>query len=664
MSLPEILIGLADGAGWVVRLQLGGVVVLVLSVILVEVVARRSLVRRVAIRQGAVAALLLLAAATILVPWQWTLPLPAWETVAPPPSSVGQHPEAWGTLEGGQEASGARPGADGGRERRPAASVGRERSRPMIMGSAVALWMLGAAGVLLHFAIGLAVLAWRGSRAEDAMGELPLPGGLHHPPPDVRVLIGGPFRVPICFGIPRSTILLPSVARQWPPERLRAILLHELAHIERRDHWLLLQTRLACALYWCNPLVWILSGAIDREADGCCDEVVVRKGVPDTMYARILVDLAAEGRRPAPPVAGVHFVRPATLAWRVKRVLDAQTRLPSPARTTGVVVAVALLLLAGVTSASARVDVDRPSVDTPAPDGPRPAASASDSPLRVMATHDSNQGRPISIEIVAATSRDAVRTLMGMDAVDWFSVEHGDGRRMSGTRNVAAFELPPGTCIDLDLPEPGHGERAGIFLFAKYPVPGQHRVRLDWLRGPVAVTLRERGLNATDEYELGEPCPQPPPLPAGSDAAWTAPAVSTLAAPVPAICRSDEAPSVDGSRAVLREAVTVLLESRDARLRAAAARAIRRGAPGLGSPPARPEEHVDEGAKDPLHALTAAASDPDTAVRLAAICALGELGDQRSLETLGWRVEAREAPEIRQAAAWAMDRIRSRVELR
>jgi beta-lactamase regulating signal transducer with metallopeptidase domain len=65
---------------------------------------------------------------------------------------------------------------------------------------------------------------------------------------------------PILLGIWRPLILLPPcVLIKCRPEQLELILLHELAHIRRRDNLVLLVQRSAEVLFWFQPAIWMVS---------------------------------------------------------------------------------------------------------------------------------------------------------------------------------------------------------------------------------------------------------------------------------------------------------------------------------------------------------------------------------------------------------------------
>ena len=121
--------------------------------------------------------------------------------------------------------------------------------------------------------------------AKRLAGEESAPGKL-------EVLHSPHCRVPFTFGLLRPVILLPAAAAAWPPGRRNAALVHELAHIRRRD---VLSQSLAygvCLLFWFNPPLWLAYTALLREAETCCDQQVIDRGFRGSEYARDLLNLA------------------------------------------------------------------------------------------------------------------------------------------------------------------------------------------------------------------------------------------------------------------------------------------------------------------------------------------------------------------------------------
>src|SRR3569832_443497 len=73
----------------------------------------------------------------------------------------------------------------------------------------------------------------------------------------VLVVLAPDIAVPLTFGFRRQTIVLPAAALEWEESSLRRALRHELEHVRRDDWALQLLGRVACALYWPHPLVWV-----------------------------------------------------------------------------------------------------------------------------------------------------------------------------------------------------------------------------------------------------------------------------------------------------------------------------------------------------------------------------------------------------------------------
>src|SRR5918993_724748 len=73
---------------------------------------------------------------------------------------------------------------------------------------------------------------------------------------EIRLLRSREESMPMTFGIRRASILIPAIADTWTNDRRRAVILHELAHIARRDCLTQTLVLAACTLYWFHPAVW------------------------------------------------------------------------------------------------------------------------------------------------------------------------------------------------------------------------------------------------------------------------------------------------------------------------------------------------------------------------------------------------------------------------
>ena len=127
---------------------------------------------------------------------------------------------------------------------------------------------------------------------------------------------------PISWGLMRPVILLNSKAVEASGEA-EAIIAHELAHVARMDWAKLLLARVATALFWFNPLVWLLAREAHQLREETADDAVLAADIVDTDYAQLLVGVA---RHECPGLLlGAHGVAPSkgSLSRRIRRVLDA-----------------------------------------------------------------------------------------------------------------------------------------------------------------------------------------------------------------------------------------------------------------------------------------------------------------------------------------------------
>ena len=191
---------------------------------------------------------------------------------------------------------------------------------------------------------------------------------------------------PVVVGVFQPLIVLPTSARDWSEERLRAVMLHESAHVRRRDGLALLVAQCACALYWFQPLAWLSLRGLRRECELAADEDVIASGMRATSYAEHLLAVA---RGLVAPAVGIAMAsRPSELSRRITALVTRE-RLPTPL-TRGRAVwlgAGALVVLAFV----ACTDATQNSVSAPSSASLRPAAA--DARLQAIADDEARRVR-------------------------------------------------------------------------------------------------------------------------------------------------------------------------------------------------------------------------------------------------------------------------------
>jgi TonB family protein len=152
--------------------------------------------------------------------------------------------------------------------------------------------------------------------------------------------------MPMTFGILRSAILLPADASEWSEERMRVVLLHELAHVRRGDVATHVLARLALIAYWWNPLAWLAWREFVKERERAADDLVLNAGTAASDYARHLLDVA-RGMQLAPATgwAAVAMVRRSQLETRLRAILDSGVNRTAAGRASALVTALLAVAL-------------------------------------------------------------------------------------------------------------------------------------------------------------------------------------------------------------------------------------------------------------------------------------------------------------------------------
>lgn len=135
-------------------------------------------------------------------------------------------------------------------------------------------------------------------------------------------LLRFPGRImPMTWGVLRNFVVLPSSAARWSAQRVRAVLMHELAHIRRGDYIASLLRDAVCAFYWFHPLVWWAAREMDEDREEASDDAVLAAGQRPADYAGHLATIATRGLILDPQVRPKVALAEKPLLLRVRSIL-------------------------------------------------------------------------------------------------------------------------------------------------------------------------------------------------------------------------------------------------------------------------------------------------------------------------------------------------------
>lgn len=187
------------------------------------------------------------------------------------------------------------------------------------------IWLLGTLSVLTMW-----VISWwrmrsvlrRATKAVEgpelrALRELQGSGWSNA---DIQLCLSDTNLGPGVYGIARPTLIWPSrVSRRLNDAQIKAILAHELCHIERRDNLTACIHMVVEALFWFHPLVWWLGSRLELERERACDEHVLQFTNAPQAYAESILtvcEMCLES-----PLECVSGVTGANLKERIRRIM-------------------------------------------------------------------------------------------------------------------------------------------------------------------------------------------------------------------------------------------------------------------------------------------------------------------------------------------------------
>lgn len=309
------------------------------------------------------------------------------------------------------------------------------------------------------------------------------------------LLVSDELTSPVSWGLLRPVILLdPRAAADLA--QAPAIVAHELAHVARLDWAKLIAARLACALCWFNPLVWMLAARCHELREEAADDAVLRGDLAGADYARLLVGVARHEQNGLLLAANGVAPRRGSLRRRVARVLDATCSrsragfgwtLGCALATAGIALPLGLVTLGAAPApaalATAPAAAPEPLAKAPAA-APAPAthlsAAAADRTPAPAPAQAANLASPVLAEalIFAARKGDAasVAQLLALGVSPDIALP-GDGTPLiaaarAGQRGTAQLLVERGASIDLAVRGDGNpliaAARSGQLEMARF----------------------------------------------------------------------------------------------------------------------------------------------------------------------------------------------------
>jgi beta-lactamase regulating signal transducer with metallopeptidase domain/HEAT repeat protein len=261
-------------------------------------------------------------------------------------------------------------------------------ARPIGIGTVLlAVWALGALVLLVRLALGAWVVRGILRRArileqpdwQQPLYEIADRLGLADAP---RLMQSDRIKMPFATGFLNAVIVLPAESAEWSSERRCAVLIHELAHVKRRDLIGHMVGGVACALYWFHPLVWKAAQHLRAESERACDDLALMLGTPASDYAEHLLDIVTHVRDEQHlPAVALAMAKPQEFEGRMLAILDPRRyrRAPGRVQTAWLVGSLTVLaLVVGAVSPARRVTASPPAPGTDGTNAPLVSDDASD----------------------------------------------------------------------------------------------------------------------------------------------------------------------------------------------------------------------------------------------------------------------------------------------
>lgn len=115
----------------------------------------------------------------------------------------------------------------------------------------------------------------------------------------------------------------------------------------------------------------------------------------------------------------------------------------------------------------------------------------------ISAVDGANLNTPVAVDVVLVIEEAMLEKLTALPAPKWFQVRADMLRTFPGTFSYKSWEVAPGQMLRLKGETFGSPSVVGVFVFADYLTPGEHRMRVEQLQDGIIVELGARGFTVS-----------------------------------------------------------------------------------------------------------------------------------------------------------------------
>lgn len=263
-----------------------------------------------------------------------------------------------------------------------------------------------------------------------------------------RILVADVCIPPLVWGMSLwPVIVLPrTLLETLNTDQQRAVLMHELAHVRRRDHIVRWVEAIVLAVFWWNPLAWWARRGLREAEEECCDAWVVW-ALPESRkaYGQALlktVEFLTESPR-MPVVAGTAFGG-SPFKRRIEMILNrpASRTMSRSSCALVVLLAAAVLPVAAQTrSKTPNVPADSPVTDESSLTPTNPVAA--DPPASEPPTAEEAADEPSSLTPIDESAPPVDKRATSSGAVTGFRKPHDpQPRNVNSTQKPRSIRFP------------------------------------------------------------------------------------------------------------------------------------------------------------------------------------------------------------------------------